>query len=60
MLGSKRIPLYVVIEKNFQLKRMKATHDLTLMRNLKKTIYFIYFDKLQHKLFYNLKRTTKL
>ena len=35
--------------------------DLTLERNLKKTswsvldIYFIYFDKLQQKLFYNCK-----
>ena len=46
-------------ERNFQLKSVKAMQDLTLERNLKKTsqsvldIYFIYFDKLQQKLFYN-------
>ena len=48
-------------ERNFQLKSRKAMQDLTLERNLKKTswsvldIYFIYFDKLQRKLFYNCK-----
>ena len=48
-------------ERNFQLKSKKAMQDLTLERNLKKTswsvldIYFIYFDKLQQKLFYNCK-----
>ena len=48
-------------ERNFQLKSRKAMQDLTLERNLKKTswsvldIYFIYFDKLQQKLFYNCK-----
>ena len=48
-------------ERNFQLKSVKAMQDLTLERNLKKTsysvldIYFIYFDKLQQKLFYNCK-----
>ena len=50
-----------IFERNFQLKSRKAMQDLTLERNLKKTswsvldIYFIYFDKLQQKLFYNCK-----
>ena len=66
MLGNKRILLLVCVyekrfETNFQLKSRKAIQDLTLERNLKKTswsvldIYFIYFDKLQQKLFYNCK-----
>ena len=48
-------------ERNFQLKSKKAMQDLTYERNLKRTswsvldIYFIYFDKLQQKLFYNCK-----
>ena len=66
MLGNKRIPLpasvYVEIKKEFPVEKHEsyAGFDLRgIWRRLARVCLiftlFIYFDKLQHKLFYNYK-----